>query len=501
MAKAQVFSDIQGDFDVNIGWPTGSKLVFDGYITGVGYRKQGGQLQFVVTLVHWLSDLSFSSTLSQQSHPANPTSYTFPAVYPNIFAGGNAAVGGLPAMTAISFGADVFDPENIITDFWGKTLKPFFASLSEQDLLLPPDELAGVVQEGGRNAAALRALSRIEGVGGIAQDLPLSKYNVPLGFTALDNGGIATQISLSILKHVEKASLDSIARSTIWDVLVGNLAGHFMFALVPCINKALVVPFAPGLQTPYRRTILSNDFEFIDLHTYIPRPVRAVAVMADQEFFTGGHNAGGEANPDVAALAGVGGVFVANDVPAGQGMIRFIGPPTWLAGIPSEGSSPLRTSGVGQRIACGTATTPMAGSNANLVGGAGGMTQGQVALQSVDIFNRFAQSAYVADALRGRTGQLVGKLRFDIAPGSNVFIEGQTEQFIGAADQLGDNAYATVVKVSIGMDAEASKAGTNFQLLHIRNTKENQLPSTSIAAHPLYSKQFLGAPLSDDYAF
>ena len=59
--------------------PEGVYLLFDGYVTGVGYRRKTDSLSIAIGLTHWLSDLNFSSTLSASSHPGNPYTMTFNA--------------------------------------------------------------------------------------------------------------------------------------------------------------------------------------------------------------------------------------------------------------------------------------------------------------------------------------------------------------------------------------------------------------------------------------
>ena len=80
MRKAKVFFTPFGDWDDGVPWPGGEQLVFEGRITGTGFQKQDGSVQFVVHMIHWLSDLDFSSALTTRSHPTNPAQYTFPAL-------------------------------------------------------------------------------------------------------------------------------------------------------------------------------------------------------------------------------------------------------------------------------------------------------------------------------------------------------------------------------------------------------------------------------------
>ena len=110
------------------------------------------------------------------------------------------------------------------------------------------------------------------------------------------------------------------------------------------------------------------------------------------------------------------------------------------------------------------------------------------------MYDDYARAVYIHQALRGRTGQLNGKLRFDIAPGSTVKIEGTSEPFL-KDDGLGYNLIGDVIRVTIAINAESAQASTAFQLGNVRTESENEDDLTSIDQHPLYTTKFLGAPL------
>jgi hypothetical protein len=116
------------------------------------------------------------------------------------------------------------------------------------------------------------------------------------------------------------------------------------------------------------------------------------------------------------------------------------------------------------------------------------------------MYNGYAHAAYVGRGLLGRNGSLFGKLRFDIAPGSNIIIKGSSEVFI-EGDQTAEQLYGTVVRVSFRMDASKGQAGTGFSFMHIRTEAENKDDKTSVEKHPLYETTFVGAPLIDFYQF
>jgi hypothetical protein len=113
------------------------------------------------------------------------------------------------------------------------------------------------------------------------------------------------------------------------------------------------------------------------------------------------------------------------------------------------------------------------------------------------LLDRYAHSLYCIEAIKGRQGTLSGPLRFDIAPGSTVRVEGASEAFI-PGDQLGMPYFATVLRTTFVLDAESGQAGAAFHLAHIRNAAENFEDATSVPKHPLWdAASFAGCVLTE----
>lgn len=110
----------------------------------------------------------------------------------------------------------------------------------------------------------------------------------------------------------------------------------------------------------------------------------------------------------------------------------------------------------------------------------------------------YAHQWYVLESLKGRTGEVAGKLRFDIAPGSNVIVVAGGARNVPQAQEVTEDIYATVTQVSYVINAEGQQAGTAFSLAHIRTKKENGSPGTSVAKPPLYQDAWPGAKLVPD---
>jgi len=481
MKNAKVYFSATGEYSPGLEWPSGEHIVFEGRISGIGFTKVSGKLHYVVHIRHWLVDLAFSSSLSSQSHPSNVTDYTFASTVSPLIQLGTAG-GGVYSIGQTAEGRSI-TMDTVTDDLWGRALKPLLCGLAKEDHILLSTELQVCVGADGKNDYALAALKRMEGVAeGDDCSLELSCYTPKLSLNAeLDEASSAA--GDAIMQAIRRQSIESFAHATLWDKLVGSYSPLFMFAVVPQAEKALVVPFTPGLRQTYCKEITANDYDYIDLPARLERPTRAVAVYCGKEMDTGIAEG---------VSLGVGGCFAPEGV-GEDGMIYFIGGPAWLTNVLSSGTSVSKTTGVKGEKAASSATTPIEPDD-ELKADKKGASRAEIARDIKDMYDDYAHAVYIHHALRGRMGRLSGKLRFDIAPGSTVKIEGTSEQFL-VEDDLAQNMVADVVRVTIGINAEQAKAGTAFQFANVRTEEENESDLTSVDIHPLYTTKFMGAPL------
>jgi len=505
MTKATVyFTPLAGSqWDEGVPWPAGEQVIFEGRVTGTGFQKTAGGAQFVVNLIHWLSDLDFGSTLTSRSHPSNPAQYTFPAIVnplvgtPGITATGGTIAGGI-AQTSEASKSGLSSSTNIKKDLWGKTIKPLLCALAKEGNVEISADLAECVGVVDASEVVLAALKRIESsaVGAAVPDpcdLERSCYTEPLSLL-MGDAGAPESVASAIVDALMRDTIESFNNTTMWGKIVGSYAKAFAFAVVPQVSKCLVVPFVGGLRQPYCKKIESTDYVSISLSGKLSRPIRAIVINGGTSSNTGlGSNAGGP----IESVDGVAGCFAPEGLT--EGMILFENAPLWLAGVPSGGHSSARSTGLAAGTGTSSATTP-AEDDSELIANKDGKTQAELYRDVTSMYNGWAHTAFVARQLAGRTGSLHGKLRFDIAPGSNVVIDGSSERFI-EGDKTGRQLYATVVRVSYRLDAEAHTAGTGFAFAYCRTKAENEDDKTSLEKHPLYETSFLGAPLIDAYQF
>jgi hypothetical protein len=476
-----------GQWSDTLDWPTEAQLIFEGRIANIGYTKVMGKVQLVIRLVHWLMDLNNSSAVSAQSHPGNPSEYTFQTIFSS---SRKAGVTGQPGGMAGTAEAAVIKVSAIREDLWGKVIKKLFCSIATGNRLAFTADLkrcTGVLKDS--NAQALAALKRMEGESDDDCTLVRSCYTPALAMTSASISAPIT-VANTIYKHLRFDTVQSFVHSTLWGKLV-TYSGTFGAAIIPLVDRALFVPWVPGHRDTFCKTIQNCDYSYLNLSSDVKQLLYGMVLMGTKEYQSGVVGAGRE----ITSLAGLGGCYVPDK--AAGGMIKFIGPPAWLANIPYGGHSAKKPVGLDGAKKFSTATTPQDDTDTELVANKDGLAREAIIQETSEMYNDYAKYMYVVEALRGRFGSISGKLRFDIAPGSTVVIAGSSELFLEGEDALAQNLVATVLRVSIGINAESGQAGTTFMLGHIRTEAENEDDRFSVDKHPLYPETFVGAPLQD----
>lgn len=474
MKPMKVYADIEGKFSDSESWPGGEKLVFEGYLTGCGYQKQRGDAQFRVDGMGWLGDLDFSSVLTEMAHPSNPWATSTHSCRPDSGGGLNEQ----PTLTSTLCGADFFSYGNVTGDLWGSAIHPYLTKLAEVDLADIKYSGGGgdcSVAGGKGNRKAAEALKRM-GPGG--------KYYKALTLKA--TGG-DPELGEAVAGFLNDGIADTDYYGSFWGIIINRLAASFMFAVVPQAEKAIVVPFLPTMSKTYRREIYVEDQEMLSLNKSFARPLKGVLIYAGTSVRTG---LADQAESDAPSGVLTGGCYAPGG-PDDPGMILSQPAPQWLQDvIPLGLSDPQKTANQGRK----STTTPTGGGGAKT-----DKTPKEAAQEMGDLYNLLAKSVYGNEILRGRVGTVVGKLRFDIAPGSMVKIHGSSEKHTGG-DQLGMNMVGAVTHVSCSMNAETMQASTGFQFMAIRTEHENEVEKLTQSEHPLFAQSFDGAPLVEGYA-
>jgi len=467
------FSNVGGVDNDRAVVPEGKYKLFDGFFTGAGYKRSRDGLHLTIECIHWLSGLSFSSSLSESSHPHNPANFSFNAGIPNNCDA--AGFGGNLNYTGKTLAQSIITSVSVSQDLWGQGIKPWFLSLANCDRLNVRD----LGNNDGINNEAKAALERIDG-----DKLPMDLADADVELVAQT---IATDIAVNVTEPGSNTNhTRAMANVTLWDKLVGDLAPTYMFSLVPQVDKAKVIPFIPGLREIYNPrkeafTILSRDQVFIDYSARLPRLLRAMGIFGGHGWQAG---ASFQQNTNILSET-IGGMYVARE----DGLVQFKQAPRWLAECTQQSTYVMQAAGL--KGPKGSAMHPGAGQPADA-------KQPQQVQQNMrPLLDKMAHALYANEMIKLRAGQVAGPLRFDICPGSNISVEGTKGAFIQGDEPVGEGRIGTVVKVVISADAERSIASTEYKLMHMRTEKENEEDDTSIEQHPLYARKWTGNILTE----
>lgn len=437
-----------------------SGLLFDGYFVGMGWRKSRDGAQFTIGLQHWLADLHYASSLSASSHPGNPADLTYSSVakYANLGMAG-AGTSGLPNWVPMAAGFNAITPGMITENLWEKVLKPWLLQLASRD---PIDkQLSQDVKSD--QTATLAAINKMVGV----------NMGMKLGTT--DDGLIADGVRAALGQE----SWDNWVNNTLWGKVIGDWMPSYFFDVIPRISDALVVPCCPGLRGTYA-TITAADYHYAEISSQITQLLGSVGIIHPTRDDCGANNNHSETQGKRSGLAGN-----YPKPPRGNGIKMTKAAPSWLQTTVQNSRYSNVTTG-SQNKTISTNFGPPVAKDTKLA--APTQNLGSVRLPLMD---QYAHQWYVIEALKGRTGEISGKYRTDIAPGSSVKIECSSERFL-KDDSLGENLYGNVLSLTSSINSEAQTAGTSFSIGNVRNEVENEDPDLAIDSPPLYTAPWLG---------
>lgn len=458
-------SGVSGGF-----FPAGPFIVFDGRVVGTQYTKSmTGVASLQLVCRNFLMDLEYSLTNTKTTHAKN------------IGHGGlNAGIKvnqDTPDFTIQTTAKKFFVNKNLTQDFWGSALQPWLSNIIDLPAVFEGEDIS----EGQGATDALDALDRIEPgdlVGGeysFSEEMPLHAFPIVALKPAIQ--AIATDVSHNTFR--------SFTGTTIWEKLTQEFASKYHFAVVPMANRALVVPFVPGLRDIWV-TIDPSEYETVWLKSDIPRALRGVVVYTGMNSLTGGQ---GFQQGQAGAIRTVGGKYENDNID--PGMFIFREGPVWLSNPVSASFWGKLAAGVNQVI--GNVINPGAGQ-----GPQDGIQPKDVRIAAEPMWDAFAHSLYLREALQYRLGSISGRMRFDIAPGSSIELITTEEKFVAEATGIKDQSlFGMVTRVTIVASSEAVDCRTNIEFAYMRNPIENDT-DFGTDSHPLYDSTFSGAPLCEE---
>lgn len=460
-AKAQAwFIAEDGDPDLApSGLPQQVTLLFDGLLTRRGFVRSGTAGEVTLSLRHWLSALNESSAISASSHPGNPADLVYPAVFRPLGAGQNS--GKVMSWTPVTSTSRV--NAGGLSDLWGNILYHFLEDIAQDivfDLALgEPPNAEGI-------AASLAALRRM---GPNPDGVPAE----------LDQDGIdAEVVSRAMREALTREVGNPWVNTTLWGKLVGEWSPAFWLAVIPRISDALVVPLAGGLRGDPWRSLLHTEETHVQIDGVTSQQLRAVAISHP---IVSGTNVFLDGAPGVVSLSGAAGLY--RPAADSRGIVLIKQAPAWLQAQMAPVAPASQTAGLDGQVG-------------NQLGDIPDNQQPARRPQHSPrrILDRYAEQWFVNESLKDHTGQVSGRLRFDICPGSSLRIEtGRSPTLTPAEDQTQEDHYGTVVQVSYVIDARAQQAGTVFDLAHVRTASENEQPGKATDRPALYKTIWRGA--------
>jgi len=458
----------------------GEYVIFDGYLAGIGFQRAYDSCSYTLHLLHWLDDLNNSSMVNGNWFPGAPYDLAQNAAYHALTSpAGEGAGGGIDknSVPVIDPKLEIITPGNIEGDLWGKVLKPILNRIADW----PPPRWQRETAE--KNDAAKKALERMPG------NLP-GITNTPLQLNLGSSGD--KDIARAVQKAISKDAMSSFAYTTFWSKLVGEYAPQFFFAISPGVEHALAIPFFAGLKTEYK-TITSKEYGFSSFNANMAQIIEAVDIYWPAPSGTGFGNGGKTAAG--ASFARPFGMFPENPPPENKRGMRLLKePPTWLTNVVawetmagwSTGVTNGKPPGDGSKSQTGAPNPPPGTNESEKV---------LKKIQTNKVMDKFAEHWYKTEVLYQRHGELSGKLRFDIAPGSIVKIDAPPFDLANPGEF--DKFFATVTQVSYVINAEKASAGTSFVLAHIRTEAENDDTKLLTSEQPpLYRQGWKGGRLA-----
>lgn len=469
----------------------GTYVIFRGVLAGIGYQRAYDSVSYTLHILHWLDELNNSCIMNGNWFPGAPQdmaqsagSYSLELERPT-----------WSTVPTIDINREIINEQNMAEDLWGKVFQPIYKRFAE---FLPPRYQG---QAGQKNDAAIAALNRMP-----PDDTVGKAYYTPLKLDLENIDGF--NLSFAVREQIVADAKQSYSYTTFWSKLIGDYAPQYFFAISPAVEYALPIPFFAGLKQHYvpphhkaaKRdvTIDSDEYNYANFNANMSQIVESVDVFYSAQsgsgLMTGGFDPGGVSfkfplgwyPPEAAQQQ------------TQRGLKLLKEPPGWMTNIVPWSAFAATCAGLRGSTCPGGTDVPQNGPDQVPDGFTVPEQIVADAQQGSPIENkamtRFAHHWYKTEVLYQRHGELSGKLRFDIAPGTIVKINTPPYDM---DSQAYDSLFATATQVAFVINAEKATAGTSFVLSHIRTETENNNQSLfTFSRPPLYKTGWLGGPLA-----
>ena len=455
--------------------------IFMGYVAGMSYRRSAGRVHLVLNLVHQLVDLSLSSGGSKDVVPGSPNDLMLTVIPEGAGASGTAADKFIKEL-----------PNDLMIDFSNGVLKTLMNVALENQIQshtagfwcgnTPSTNPMNPIESNGRAAAVISGMGKWQGICNLAKGTDVDKYVKPYPLKVHSTG------FEKAATHIGNRVSASLASTSMWGMLIGGLLSEFGCGIIPWATGAIIAPIL-DMASDAQIIIKAGEYVDFDLTTQSQRPLYGVGVLANYQMGTTNKA------EDVKLCAGAS--YVAKSLagtPLNDGMWLFVNAPGWMDDWVNF--DPEATTG--DPDINKTLNRPSHDATGVNKPAINRKPDEEVAPWN-NVMEQYAKMIYASNALRGREGYIVGKLRFDIAPGTTVMLQAKGDaQLSEGIDNLATDVYGFVAKVHVAMNAEQASATTSFELTNLRTAKENELASGrfSMLEHPFFIQNFFKyAPL------
>jgi hypothetical protein len=462
-------------------WPEVKEgaIIFMGYVSGLSYRRTSGRVSLVINAISKIIDLAMSSGGSKDVVPGSPADLLLPTLTDEAGVTGSAA-GTADTKFAIEL------EKNTIEDF-SKAVLTCLVKLSKTNFIqlnnlvwcpgsVPPNNTA----DNTRASNVIEGIDEWLGIANYSTKGKITDYVKSYKFSNNVPSFAVAKACLSISRYI----CNSLASTSMWGMIVGKICAEFGCGIIPMARAALFAPILP-MARQHQITVYPEDYVDFNFSCMAQTPLYGFGVIVNYQFFTIGGT--------TEKASCIGPTYVAKDNKIVDGMYMFGQAPSWIDDWtntdPNAAKNPAVVSMTSSVSNTTTGNTPNNSVKRNLTDEAG---------KYDTALHNYAKMMYASNALRAREGVIVGKLRFDIAPGITIKIQSKSQnedEGFNGVDDLAVPLIGFVAKVTITIDAEQAAASTSIELTNLRTEAENKEDRFSMTTHPFFSNYFEYAPI------
>lgn len=445
-------------------------ILFDGYITGFGCQRTSNASVLSISIEHWLSDLTASSMISSSTHSTTPGDLQRAALLRTPRDNKSPAYGIL----AETYSSKVLGAAStVIANLWENGIKKIIQSVMGSNALVDLNrEASGKCLEDVVTIVSAQA-SNVKSKFNGAAEVAISKITGTLRFSSPE----AQKVADNIKGEISSVMMQGYAGQTIWDNIL-SASASYMFALVPRISDAEVIPFLPNVVSVETfASIPGEQISSISISGDMPRTIRGVAVLMGS---SAGYLAASSPKDSPLPELRVGGTHISDEC---KGTVLYKQAPGWLqiAGGPTSYSRGVDKQGT-----------------INSAGGDGGQasnisSKSSYVTDTQKLRDDYAKTVFGFEVLKGRQGVISGPFRTDIGVGSYIQFEVPTNRHDNETQPSWFRGI--VLKVGISISAQSLESSTTFTVGYVRTFAEDYARRLTMYDHPLYADVYIGSQL------